>query len=187
MQIDTGLARTQTVSCFVDKRRTMKKLVTPLFIIVGLIGVSGTGAIAQTAAETTDQFYAKLASLNIRGLPDADQLKEISPFLSSNIIAVIRRDQKKQDAFSKKRPDEKPPWAEGDLFSSLFEGISLAEPGGWEARPTSTSNSNTPTGQTHQGGPIPRSLRRRRENGASRIFFTRADGNSNQAAACSMR
>lgn len=100
----------------------MKKLVAPLFIIVGLIGVSGTGAIAQTAAETTDQFYAKLASLNIRGLPDADQLKEISPFLSGNIIAVIRRDQKKQDAFSKKRPDEKPPWAEGDLFSSLFEG-----------------------------------------------------------------
>ena len=43
--------------------------------------------------------------------------------------AIIKRDMKKQEAFMKKHPDEKPPWAEGDLFSSLFEGPTSYEIG----------------------------------------------------------
>lgn len=100
----------------------MKKIIST-FAFIGVIFVLGTGiAAAQDAAEVTDNFYATLGDLNIRGLPDKDQLKEITPFLSSDVIAIIKRDQKKQAAFIKKHPDEKPPWAEGDLFSSLFEG-----------------------------------------------------------------
>ena len=100
----------------------MKKLISTLAFI-GILFVLGTGIVsAQTALDVTDNFYAALGDLNIRGLPDKGQLKEITPFLSSEVIALIKRDQKKQDSFMKKHPDEKPPWAEGDLFSSLFEG-----------------------------------------------------------------
>ena len=100
----------------------MKKLIS-LFAFIGVVFVLGTGiASAQTAVDITDNFYATLGDLNIRGLPDKDQLKDITPFLSSEVIALIKRDQKKQDAFIKKHPKQKPPWVEGDLFSSLFEG-----------------------------------------------------------------
>ena len=100
----------------------MKKLIST-FVFIGILFVLGIGIVsAQTAVDVTDNFYATLRDLNIRGLPDKDHLKEITPFLSRDVIAIIKRDQKKQDAFIKKHPDEKPPWAEGDLFSSLFEG-----------------------------------------------------------------
>jgi hypothetical protein len=100
----------------------MKRLIST-FALIGLSFVLGTViAQAQSAVDVTDNFYATLADLNIRGLPNKDQVREISPFLSSEVIALINRDQRKQRAFIKKHPYEKPPWIEGDLFSSLFEG-----------------------------------------------------------------
>ncbi len=107
----------------------MKRLIST-FAFIGVIFVLGNGiAAAQSAVDVTDNFYATLGDLNIRGLPDKDQLKEITPFLSSSVVAIIKRDQKKQAAFIKKHPDEKPSWAEGDLFSSLFEGRTQYEIG----------------------------------------------------------
>ena len=97
----------------------MKKFVYAVALSIVIFSFSVS---AQTATKVTDDFYAKLASLNVRGLPDSDQLSALSPFLSTDIVAQIKRNQKKQEVFMKKHPDEKPPWVEGDLFSSLFEG-----------------------------------------------------------------
>lgn len=106
----------------------MKRLIIS-FASVGIILLGTIFVSAQSAVDVTDNFYATLADLNIRGLPDKEQLKEITPFLAKDLIAIIKRDQKKQDAFIKNHPDEKPPWAEGDLFSSLFEGRTAYEIG----------------------------------------------------------
>lgn len=100
----------------------MKKLILT-FAFIGVLFTFAAGtAAAQDATEVADNFYATLRDLNVRGLPDKDQLKELTPFLSSQIVATIKRNQKTQAAFIEKHPDEKPPWVEGDLFSSLFEG-----------------------------------------------------------------
>ncbi|HEV8593068.1 MAG TPA: hypothetical protein VGQ55_13265, partial [Pyrinomonadaceae bacterium] len=56
------------------------------------------------------------------GLPTPTQLKGISPYLSREIVDQINIDRKEQKAAMKAHPDEKPPWIEGDLFSSMFEG-----------------------------------------------------------------
>lgn len=93
----------------------MKKFVYAIALLVAAFSISIS---AQTAAEVTDDFYAKLASLNVRGLPDNGQLSALSPFLSAGLVAQIKRDQKKQEASMKKRPNDKPPWVEGDLFCS---------------------------------------------------------------------
>ncbi len=112
----------------------MKKLIFT-YAFIGVLFTLGAGvAAAQDAVELTDNFYATLRDLNVRGLPDKDQLKELTPFLSSQIVTIIKRDQKKQDAFIKKHPDEKPPWIEGDLFSSLFEGPTSYQIGGTRAK-----------------------------------------------------
>lgn len=85
-----------------------------------------------------NNFYAQLFYLRIRGLPDTDQMKAISPFLSSGVRALILRDQTKQTVFIKKHPDEKPPWIEGDLFSSLFEGTTAFRIGNVRKRGSTT-------------------------------------------------
>lgn len=100
----------------------MKKQIL-MCAIIGVLLTLGAGfAAAQDATEVADNFYATLADLDVRGLPDKDQLQELTPFLSKQIVATIKRNQTTQAAFIKKHPDEKPPWIEGDLFSSLFEG-----------------------------------------------------------------
>ncbi len=101
----------------------MKLLIKILFVATLLTAGSITfGQEPGSAGEVADNFYATLIDLDVRGLPDKVQLKELTPFLSSQIVTLITRDQKRQAAFIKRHPDEKPPWAEGDLFSSLFEG-----------------------------------------------------------------
>ncbi|CAN5497354.1 hypothetical protein BH10ACI3_BH10ACI3_08810 [soil metagenome] len=100
----------------------MKMLIVIVVFAALFFAVETGTSSAQTAVDVTDNFYATLGDLNIRGLPDKAQIEEITPFLAADVISLIKRDLKKQAAFIKKHPDQKPPWIEGDLFSSLFEG-----------------------------------------------------------------
>lgn len=121
LQIDSGSSKSQTVN-IATNLIIMRRLVL-IITSTGLLFALGTiTSFAQSAAEVTDNFYATIADLNVRGLPDNAQLKELKPFLSAELFSLIKRDQKKQAAFIKKHPEEKPPWIEGDLFSSSFEG-----------------------------------------------------------------
>ena len=85
----------------------MKKLILTYAFIGVLFTLGASVAVAQDAVELTDNFYATLRDLNVRGLPDKDQLKELTPFLSSQIVTIIKRNQKTQAVFIKKHPDEK--------------------------------------------------------------------------------
>jgi hypothetical protein len=109
----------------------MKKLFPILFSVV-LCLTFGSDAFGQkvgTPYQVTKKFYAQLFYLQIRGLPGDAQMKDISPFLSAEIKRLIARDRQIQARFIKDRPDQKPPWIEGDLFSSLFEGSTAFQPG----------------------------------------------------------
>lgn len=129
LQIDSRSTKSQTVNITANNIGNMKTLFST-FAVIGVLFVLGAGiVVAQDATEVTDNFYATLRDLNVRGLPDKNQLRELSPFLSSQIVTLIKRDQKKQEAFIKKHSDEKPPLVEGDLFSSLFEGPTSYEIG----------------------------------------------------------
>jgi hypothetical protein len=103
-----------------------------LFVIVFTIASTALAvptASAQSAAATTEGFYAKLAELRVRGLPTHKELALLAPYLDPQIVSLVKRDRRKQAAFVKRYPDEKPPWIEGDLFSSLFEGTSTYKVG----------------------------------------------------------
>ncbi|MHC1725961.1 MAG: hypothetical protein AB9866_08155 [Syntrophobacteraceae bacterium] len=79
-------------------------------------------AAARTPSEAASHFYRAYVKLKVRGLPNASQRKVLWPMLSEDIRAMFDAAQREQDRFVKESPDEKPPWIEGDLFSSLFEG-----------------------------------------------------------------
>jgi hypothetical protein len=57
-----------------------------------------------------------------RGLPTGPTWETLEPLLSADFALVIRRAQEVQARFRREFPEDKPPWIEGDFFSSLFEG-----------------------------------------------------------------
>lgn len=100
------------------------KILLTLFAFAAGLIVSNT-AVAQRANTPTgvaNAFYRKYIAYKMSGLPTPTQLKGISPYLSREIVDQINIDRKEQKAAMKAHPDEKPPWIEGDLFSSMFEG-----------------------------------------------------------------
>src|SRR4029450_11407943 len=73
------------------------------------------------------------------GLPDKPAMKALSPFFSSHLVELFDSARKYQDDFSKRSPDEKPPFVEGCMFSSLFEGPTSFEIGRTEKMPDGKS------------------------------------------------
>jgi len=71
---------------------------------------------------TVTAFYEICIEEKITGLPSDKQFEELRPLLSDSLASLLADARMEQAEFSREYPDEKPPWVEGDLFSSLFEG-----------------------------------------------------------------
>lgn len=84
--------------------------------------VSAQATSESTPASRARAFYELYLKLNVRGLPDAAQEKMLAPFLNPKLQQLVSTAKREQAKYIKQHPDEKPPWIEGDLFSSLFEG-----------------------------------------------------------------
>ena len=102
-----------------------------LAILLALIIVPASAAQTSTkttepsspAAQTTARrFYQTYLKLKVSGLPDDKQLRTLSPLLIDDLIQLFEKAKQTQAQFVKEHPDEKPPWGDGDLFTSLFEG-----------------------------------------------------------------
>lgn len=72
--------------------------------------------------------------LKVSGLPDAKQMKVLTPLLSEDLLRLFESAKREQEKFIKENTDEKPPWIEGDLFTSLFEGATSFRIGKSQAR-----------------------------------------------------
>lgn len=81
----------------------------------------GCGRPADPAAPVNG-LYQALIEGRVTGAPSAQQLVEISPFLSSELRALLDSARAIRDAEAAAHPDDKPPFADGDLFTSLIEG-----------------------------------------------------------------
>jgi hypothetical protein len=79
----------------------------------------------QSVAERFYDFYIGQKMKN--GLPSIEQTRQLTPILSRGLQDAITKARREQDKFIIENPDEKPPWVEGDLFTSLFEGATSYE------------------------------------------------------------
>lgn len=86
-----------------------------------------TAAAPQTPRTVVRQFYRTYLRDRAPGLPDGRQLEAIAPYLSRRLKRQIDAALQHRDAFMKENPDEKPPFVDGDHFSSLFEGPRVFE------------------------------------------------------------
>lgn len=95
----------------------------PVLILLLLFSVvQANPPVALSPKEVATRFYSLCHKLKIDGLPNAKQSRLIAPYLSQELQQLIKAARQKQTKFIKEHPDEKPPWVEGDLFSSSFEG-----------------------------------------------------------------
>ena len=103
----------------------MKSLV--LVGIISLLGCVGSAGADKPAAPrpsgVAGQFYQACVKLKVSGLPDEKQGAVLAPLLSRELNEAIAAAKREQQKAIREHPDEKPPWIEGNLFGSLFEGM----------------------------------------------------------------
>ncbi len=99
-----------------------------LFIATGvLILVCREGFAADAARDAATNFYRGYAKLRaaggMSGIPDRKQMARLSPLLAGELRGLLAAAKREQERCAKRFPNEKPPWVEGDVFSSNFEGF----------------------------------------------------------------
>jgi hypothetical protein len=67
-------------------------------------------------------FYEVIRTTNTTGAPSPEQLQALTPFLGAELRSLLAEARALHDAEAAAAPDEKPAFADGDLFTSLFEG-----------------------------------------------------------------
>lgn len=96
---------------------------TPFFCLA-LAVLLGAGARAGTPEQTARAFFDAYVKFRVSGLPSDEVMRTFAPLLTPEIITLLGAARVEQKEFRQKNPGEKPPWIEGALFSSLFEGVS---------------------------------------------------------------
>ena len=75
-----------------------------------------------TPGAAVEAFYVHLLTYPVTGAPNAGDLPRLAPYLSDSLLAGLTRIGQESDSALARHPEEKPPFADGDLFTSLFEG-----------------------------------------------------------------
>ena len=96
--------------------------VLAVFLGVGRLSAEGPAVDHGDPTAVARVFYSELRRLGVSGLPGEQAWMKLKPFCSESLGGLLELAVKEQVEFIERHPDEKPPWIEGDLFSSLFEG-----------------------------------------------------------------
>ena len=92
-----------------------------------LLAVACRSAPEPSASVVAQQFYATTIAHKISGAPSESQLAALAPYLSDTLHALLAAARQRNEVEAARAPDEKPSFADGNLFSSLFEGPNAAE------------------------------------------------------------
>lgn len=82
-----------------------------------------------TPAGAAETFYRTKQELKFEGLPQEWQVAGLTGTITPELDRVIDKARFTQAAFIINKKEGKPPWIEGDLFSSLFEGVTTFKTG----------------------------------------------------------
>lgn len=99
----------------------------------GLLAACQTPAASPSAAAATavvDSLYQARKPFQANGAPTTTDLDIMRRWLSVELATLLHQADSVRSAEAAANPDEKPAFADGDLFTSLFEG-----PTGFEVMP----------------------------------------------------
>ncbi|WP_374437837.1 hypothetical protein [Inhella sp.] len=72
--------------------------------------------------QTVEAFYRWRMASAMSGAPRGEELQQLRPWLGRELLCLLQAAGELRDRAAAAQPDEKPPFVEGDLFSSVFEG-----------------------------------------------------------------
>lgn len=85
---------------------------------------------APTALEMAQRIFDQITALHVDGLPSDAQMRLLAPLLTQELrqaLDAARAWQRSEiERMQREDSEDKPPFIEGDLFSSLFEGAQTA-------------------------------------------------------------
>lgn len=86
-----------------------------------ILALGCSSAFAQRGPEDVvrDFYTARVASTST-GAPSGRELAEFSAYLGPELVCLLGAALRYDDKFAQARPDDKPPFVEGDLYSSSF-------------------------------------------------------------------
>ena len=100
----------------------MKPIVRMVAAVGLLCVVACDGTRTPAPSPVVSAFYTIRIGSSMTGAPTEAELAHIAPFFSDTLVALLTRARALHDREAERVPGDKPPFAEGDLFSSLFEG-----------------------------------------------------------------
>ena len=113
----------------------MKRLLAAILIVICACASTNDPRAA------VDAFYTTYLDVHPAGLPDGEALERLKPLLSRRLHALIMDALQYRDAYiASHSADEKPPFVDGDHFTSLFEGPKSFEVGRAVAEPNGSWN-----------------------------------------------
>lgn len=75
-----------------------------------------------TPTDAAMQFYTMLDALGVHRVPDATSLSALRPYISVQLANALAAADSLRSADMQRAPNDKPAFADGDVFGSLFEG-----------------------------------------------------------------
>ncbi len=98
------------------------KVMSVALIVACSVAAGCRPSAPSSPSETAAQFYTLLDGLGVDGVPDSLALDAVQPYLDSTLVRLLVEARHARDDAARRAPGEKPPFVEGDLFGSLFEG-----------------------------------------------------------------
>ena len=80
-------------------------------------------------------FYQKIMDMRLFGLPTPSEQEALAPYLSLGLQRLLDDARTYQEDYATRHPEDKPPFVDGSLFTSLFEGASTFHVTRTEAMP----------------------------------------------------
>jgi uncharacterized protein DUF3828 len=108
----------------------MRTAAVALLVMSALFATPGAARADSDPAAVVTGFYQTYIKLSPAGLPSPAHEKELAPYLSRRLLKLMDGARAYQDQEAKAHPDEKPPFVDGCLFASLFEGPKSFKVGG---------------------------------------------------------
>jgi len=91
-------------------------------LLLSFVLVACHSAPTTTPAGVVDRFYAAAIASGHSGVPSAEDLAVLAPYLSDSLKTLLVAARGLYETARVRAADDKPPFADGSLFSSLFEG-----------------------------------------------------------------
>ncbi|MES3020647.1 MAG: hypothetical protein V4857_03575 [Pseudomonadota bacterium] len=93
-----------------------------LLLVLVLMSQQTVSAAEAAPSDVARGFYAWRVASSTSGAPEPAELAEMRGFITPELACMLDASRHFRDAGAKAFPGDKPPYVEGDFYSSAFEG-----------------------------------------------------------------